>query len=45
MSLTKFEMVKKFSSLAIWFLYILILYLFTEIAAGYALDIYKKNQR
>ena len=46
MSLTKFEMVKKkFSSFAIWFLYILILYLFTEIAAGYALDIYKKNQR
>ena len=46
MSLTKFDMVKKkFSLFASWLLYILLLYLFTEIIAGYALDSYKKNQR
>ncbi len=46
MSLTKFDMLKKkFSLFASWLLYILLLYLFTEIIAGYALDSYKKNQR
>lgn len=46
MSLTKFERVKNsFSLFSNWFLYIVILYLFIEIASGIALDIYRKNQR
>lgn len=46
MSLTKFERIKKsFSLFSNWLLYIVILYLFIEIAAGLALDSYKKNQR
>ena len=44
MSLTKFERIKKsFSLFSNWLLYIVILYLFIEIAAGLALDSYKKN--
>jgi uncharacterized membrane protein YwzB len=46
MNSTKFDNVtKKISLTAAWLLYILVLYLFVEIVAGYVLDIYRKNQR
>ena len=46
MSSTKFDiMTKKISITITWLLYIFILYLFVEFAAGFALDIYRKYQK
>lgn len=46
MNLIKFDNIKnKVTQTTSWLVYFVVVYLFAEIAAGYALDIYRKTQR